>query len=134
MKNKSSLERSQRILNQLQKKYPGKTVFDLDEEGQHFICEIEPSSEHSEFDRAVEVIIKSRPHKHQKMKQRYTIVSGHLELHIGSQIQNLGPGETYTITPGTVHWATSHDECWVEIYSEPGWTKEDHILVTLQEN
>jgi mannose-6-phosphate isomerase-like protein (cupin superfamily) len=102
----------------------------LDGRGLHFVCEIEPTSEHPEYDRAVEVIIDSKPHKHLKMKQQYTIISGNLELHVGDRIVKLSKGDEYTINPGLVHWATSNDECWLEIYSTPGWTKKDHIKVS----
>ena len=93
-------------------------------------CEVEPTKDHPEYDRAIEVILSSKPHKHLKMTQNYTILSGKLKLHIrGEQVVMLHPGDKYTIHPGNVHWAVGADECWVEIYSKPGWTKEDHILV-----
>lgn len=63
--------------------------------------------------------------------QYYAILSGTLELHIENSIIKLHPGDKYTIPPKCVHWATSDDECWLEIYSKPGWTKEDHIPVSL---
>lgn len=120
-------ERSERIINQLKTKYPKAKSYDLDGRGQHFVCEVEPVSDHPEYDRAVEVIISSKPHKHLKMKQNYLIISGNLTLHVGDKTISLHAGDTYTIEPGNIHWATSNDECWVEIYSRPGWTKEDHI-------
>jgi len=127
---KESLEqRSSRILNQLRIKYPGKAAYDLDGRGMHFVCEIEPVSEHPEFDRAVEVILSSKPHKHYKMTQYYTVLSGSLELHVRDKAINLKPGEKFTVEPNNTHWAKSDGECWVELYSEPGWTKADHILV-----
>ena len=129
MKKETAEQRSTRILNQLRKKYPGSKVFDLDGRGQHFVCELEPSEDHPAYDRAIEVILSSQPHKHLKMTQDYTILSGSLELHLGNQVVVLHPGDKYTIRPNTVHWATSKDECCVEIYSEPGWTPEDHIPV-----
>jgi quercetin dioxygenase-like cupin family protein len=63
------------------------------------------------------------------MTQRYTIVSGDLELHVENQKIQLKTGDKYTVKPNNIHWAKSDDECWVEIYSRPGWTKEDHVLV-----
>ena len=64
------------------------------------------------------------------MTQNYTIISGELELHIGDKIITLRAGDKYTVYPNNVHWAKSvGEECWLEIYSRPGWTKEDHILV-----
>jgi mannose-6-phosphate isomerase-like protein (cupin superfamily) len=125
----SQTERAERIIKELKNKYPNKAVYDLDGKGTHFVCEIEPVSEHAEYDKAIEVIISSKPHKHSKMTQRYTIVSGDLELHVENQKIQLKTGDKYTVKPNNIHWAKSDDECWVEIYSRPGWTKEDHVLV-----
>lgn len=129
MMNKTSSNRVNRIINQLKEKYPGKNCYDLDGRGLHFVCEIEPVDEHPEYDRAVEVIIASKPHKHLKMTQVYTILSGKLVLHIDDEVINLKPGDTYRVMPGRVHWGESENECWLEIYSTPGWTKEDHIVI-----
>ena len=129
MKKETEKQRTKRILKQIRKKYPGKEVFDLDGRGLHFVCEIEPTKDHPEYDRAVEVILLSKPHKHLKMTQYYTILSGSLELYLGRKKVILNTGDTYTVKPGTVHWAKSDDECWLEIHSKPGWTQEDHILV-----
>ncbi len=129
MKQETPQQRSSRILKLLNSKYPGKAAYDLDGRGMHFVCELEPVSDHPEYDRAIEVIIQSKPHKHLKMTQKYTVISGTMELHIGEKTITLKTGDKYTIYPGDVHWATSDDECLVELYSEPGWTKEDHIVV-----
>jgi len=129
MKKETKKQRTARILKQLNNKYPGKKAWDLDGNGQHFACAIDPADDHPEYDTCIEVIIKSRPHKHMKMTQYYTITSGTLKLHVGDKTIKLNPGDKYTVQPGTVHWAESDKECWAEIYSEPGWTKEDHIPV-----
>jgi len=129
MNTETPQQRSSRIIKQLQDKYPGKDVYDLDGRGMHFVCELEPVTEHREYDRAVEVIIQSKPHKHFKMTQYYTVISGNMEFHVGDKIIKLNPGDKYTVLPGNVHWAISNNECMVELYSEPGWTQEDHIVV-----
>ena len=129
MEKETSKQRTDRILNQLKEKYPDAKAFDLNGRGKHFVCEVEPTKDHPEYDRAIEIIIKSQPHKHLKMTQYYTLLSGTLELHIGEKVVILRSGDKYMIPPGNVHWALSNDECWVEIYSKPGWTKEDHIPV-----
>jgi mannose-6-phosphate isomerase-like protein (cupin superfamily) len=135
MSNKETKEqRSKRILSQLREKYPGKKAFDLDGRGKHFACEIEPTQEHPEYDRAIEVIISSQPHKHLKTTNYYTVISGTLELHVENKTIILKPGDSYTVEPGKIHWAKSDNECWAEIYSEPGWTKEDHIPVDNSDN
>ncbi|MCX6732264.1 MAG: cupin domain-containing protein [Candidatus Roizmanbacteria bacterium] len=125
----SMKDRSARILSLLSDRYPGKKAYDLDGRGLHFVCEVEPVEEHPEYDKAVEVIMVSKPHKHHKMTQLYTILQGSLELHVGDTTVQLKSGDTYTVKPNNVHWAKSEDECWLEIYSKPGWTKEDHILI-----
>lgn len=122
-------QHSKRIIDSLLEKYPGKKAYDLDGRGEHFVCEVEPVTDHPEYDKAVEVIISSRPHKHLKMTQYYTILSGILELHLGEKVVKLQTGDKYTIRPNNIHWARSDKECWIEIYSTPGWTKEDHIVV-----
>ncbi len=128
-KNESTQQRTERILNELKEKYPNTAVYDLDGRGLHFLSEVEPVSDHPEYDRAIEVIISSKPHKHLKMTQYYKIIQGNLNLHIEDNLITLQPGDKYKVQPGIVHWAESDNECWVEIYSEPGWTKEDHIVV-----
>jgi mannose-6-phosphate isomerase-like protein (cupin superfamily) len=120
---------SRRILQLLQEKYPGKECYDLDGRGLHFVCEVEPVSEHPEYDTAVEVIIKSKPHKHLKMTQRYRVLTGSMELNVENEVIELKQGDSYVITPGKVHWATSDGKSIVELYSVPGWTKEDHITL-----
>lgn len=129
MRTETKEERAERILSLLKEKYPNANALDLDGSGQHFVSEVEPADEHPEWDRAIEVIIKSKPHKHHKMTQQYTILEGSLTLHVDNETIELKPGDTYTVKPGLVHWAESDGECWLEIYSEPGWTPEDHIPV-----
>jgi len=130
MQGETPEQRSIRVIKELKQKYPGKKAYDLDGRGLHFVCEVEPVEEHPEFDRAVEVIILSRPHKHFKMTQQYTILKGNLELHVDGKTINLKAGDEYIVHPNNVHWAKSvEDECWVEIFSQPGWTQEDHIVI-----
>jgi hypothetical protein len=128
MEDKTILKRSERIINELKEKYPSASVWDVDGSGKHFVAEVEPSKDHPEYDRAIEVIISSKPHKHLKMIQEYKVIVGDLELHLGDRVVILCQGEKHIIRPGIIHWANG-DECWVEIYSTPGWTKEDHIQI-----
>ncbi len=124
--------RSARIIKELQERHPRKNTFDLDGQNSHFVCEVEPTSDHPEYDRAIEVIIASQPHKHSHTTQWYTILKGDLRLYIDDKVTVLHPGDKITITPNQIHWAESKNECWVEILSKPGWTKEDHIPVDLK--
>lgn len=132
MENETREQRTARILGLLKEKYPNAKALDLDGSGSHFVSEVEPAEDHPEYDRAIEVIFKSKPHKHLKMTQQYKILSGTLQLHIEKNTITLKPGDTYTVHPGLVHWAESSDECWLEIYSEPGWTPKDHIPVSIE--
>lgn len=128
--NKETIEqRTNRVLKLLKDKYPEKDSYDLDGRGLHFVCEVEPVSEHPEYDTAIEVIIKSKPHKHLKMTQRYTVLEGSMDLYVEDEEIHLEKGGQYVIVPGRVHWATSDGKSLVELYSVPGWTKEDHIVV-----
>lgn len=129
MKDETIQERTERILKELKDRYPDRKSYDLDGRGMHFVCEVEPVEEHPDYDKAVEVIIESIPHKHLKMTQYYTILSGNLEFHDGNEVLVLHTGDKHTVSPGNIHWAKSENECWLEIYSTPGWTKEDHIRV-----
>jgi mannose-6-phosphate isomerase-like protein (cupin superfamily) len=121
--------RSERIIAELNRRYPQASAYALGDSATHFVSEIEPSKDHPEYDRAIEVILKSKPHKHNKMTQSYKVLSGTLALQVEDQVIHLKPGDTYVVKPGLVHSAESTDECWLEIYSEPGWTAEDHIVV-----
>jgi mannose-6-phosphate isomerase-like protein (cupin superfamily) len=129
MNNETIDERTKRILALLQEKYPTKDSYDLDGRGLHFVCEVEPVSEHPEYDTAIEIIIKSKPHKHLKMTQRYTVITGSMVLHVEDEAIQLKQGDKFVVTPGKTHWATSDGKSLVELYSVPGWTKEDHIRV-----
>lgn len=131
MKQETIQQRSERILRLLKEKFPQANAFAMDEEYNHFVSEVEPTKDHPEYDKAVEVIIKSKPHKHLKMRQNYKILSGSLKLYTGAKVTELNIGDTFTIFPGITHWAESDNEAWVEIVSHPGWTKEDHIPTKL---
>src|SRR3989344_1231178 len=85
MRKETAEQSSGRIIAELKNKYPDKKAYDLDGRGLHFVCEVEPVTEHPKYDRAVEVILSSKPHKHLKMSQYYTILSGTLSLHLGSE-------------------------------------------------
>ena len=129
----TSEQRSARILGNLKAAYPKAKSFDLDGRGEHFVCEVEPTQDHPAYDVAIEVIISSRPHKHQRSTQYYEVLSGTLTLHLDEQIVYLQAGQKFSIAPGIVHWGTSNDECCLKIRSEPGWTAEDHIPVELSQ-
>lgn len=130
-KSETAQQRAQRILKELAKHYPGKNAFAMNNKNLHFACEIEPATDHPEFDRCIEVVIQSEPHFHRKMTQSYTIIRGKLELHIDNKTVILQEGDGYVVKPNQIHWAKGIDcECWYENYSTPGWTPDDHILAS----
>lgn len=130
MSGETTTERAARILGVLRSAYPGKRCYDIDGRAMHFVCEVEPGADHPGYDKAVEVIISSSPHKHKRTTQRYVVLSGTLELHLNDASIRLRPGDTYTVQPEIVHWGKSNDEAVVEIYSTPGWTAEDHLTAS----
>lgn len=116
------------LIAELNKKYPGKSVFTHDEtDAVEILCEVEPSSDHPEYSNAVAVIDRSIPHTHHKTTETYKVTKGSLVLHVGKESITLNEGESYVITPGNEHWAEGN-ETWIEAYSEPGWTFEDHVI------
>jgi len=126
---KTILNTKNQIFKYMQSSYPHSKFYDLDGREKHFVCEIEPVDKHPEFDTAVEFIIESKPHKHLVMTQRYYIIQGKLQLFIDGKSINLKKGDRITIQKGQTHWAKSKNGCFVEIFSSPGWTKKDHIVV-----
>lgn len=92
------------------------------------LCEIEPTSHHSEYSKVIAVIDRSKPHYHKATKETYKILKGSLKLFIEGDLIELEAGDEYEIPVNKVHWAYG-DESWVECYSKPGWTIEDYIEV-----
>lgn len=119
---------SKKIIEELKKKYPSKKIIKNDEDNPtEILCEVDPSVNHPEYSLAVAVINKSLPHVHKKSKETYKVTKGRLILFIDAKSHELHEGEELVIEPGQIHWAEG-DETWIECYSEPGWTFEDHIL------
>ena len=118
-----------RVISELKQKYPGKKNIKNDEENPtEILCEVEPASEHPEYSLAVAVIDKSEPHYHQISKETYKIIKGKLILVVDGKEIVLNEGASFEIQPGQVHSARGN-ETWIEAYSEPGWTFEDHLLI-----
>jgi len=119
---------SKKVIEELEKKYPEKKIIKNDEDNPtEILCEIEPSTNHPEYSLAIAVIDKSAPHTHKKSKETYKVIRGKLALYIDSEKHELSEGEELVINPDQTHWAEGN-ETWIECYSEPGWTFEDHIL------
>ena len=114
-----------KVIGELESKYPGKSVFPTETE---IICEITPSSLHLGHSLAISVLDSNLPHYHRVTIETYKVIKGKLTLYLGDETIILNEGESQVITPGVVHWAEGN-ETWVECYSTPGWTPDDHILV-----
>lgn len=122
---------TQKIIQELQEKYPGKEiVLDSEDNPTEIICEIEPTSEHPERSTAMAIVGKSKSHYHKKTTEIYEAVKGELIIYKDGKKYVLAEGEKITIEPGIVHSAEG-DEAWFLTYSEPGWTLEDHIILPL---
>lgn len=119
-----------KVVSKLKKKYPGKKVVITDlQNPTEIICEVDPTEEHPTWSRAIAVVDSIRPHYHKKLTETYKVIKGKLIHYLGKESTQLNPGEKIVIPPGEIHWATGN-ETWFEVYSEPGWIPEDHILVT----
>lgn len=116
-----------KVINKLKEKYPGKKIIAIPNDNPtEILCEVDPSLEHPDYSLAVAVIDKSEQHLHKKSKERYKIVKGKLSLFVDGTEHKLKEGEELVIEPNQLHWAEGN-ETWIECYSEPGWTLEDHI-------
>ena len=119
---------TKKIVQELKKKYPSKKIILNDKKNpSEIICETEPSSKHPQYSAAIAVIDKTEAHYHKKAAEIYYVLKGSLNLYIDQKKYVLGPEEFRVIPPKTTHWAQGK-KTWVLVYSEPGWTKEDHYL------
>lgn len=120
---------AENVVNQLKSQYPGRPIVKNNRvKPTEILCEIDPTKGYPEYSLAVAVIDKSIPHYHKKLKEEYKVIRGNLTLHVNNKIVNLKQGDKYTILPHQTHWAEGN-ETWIECYSQPGWTIEDHIFL-----
>ncbi len=118
---------TRKVVRELKRKYPRKNVVITDPENPtEVICETLPGKDYSE---AIVVIDEIRPHYHKALTETYEIMKGELTHFLGEKKRILKEGESVVIPAGSVHWAEG-DEVWFKVTSTPGWTPEDHILVT----
>jgi mannose-6-phosphate isomerase-like protein (cupin superfamily) len=116
------------IIKELMEKYPGKTVIKNDiEDPTEILCEVKPTADHPTFSLAIAVIDKSTPHFHKKCSEEYSVMRGKLLLHVDGKTIPLKAGQTFSVRPRQIHWAEGN-ETWVACFSQPGWTKEDHVV------
>jgi len=117
------------IIARLKREYPGKSiVLNPEVNPTEILCEIEPSSKHSEYSEAIAYINSSSPHRHLKATETYKVESGRLTLYLDGVSKTVSEGQSAVIKPKVIHWA---DGDWAKVWvrSEPGWTFEDHLQV-----
>ena len=120
---------TQKVIEELKKKYPGKTIIlDPPENPSEIICEIDSTADHPEKSVALAIVGKSKPHYHKKSTEIYEALKGVLTVYKSGKKHILKEGEKITIEPNIIHSAEGN-EAWFLTYSKPGWTFEDHILV-----
>jgi mannose-6-phosphate isomerase-like protein (cupin superfamily) len=119
-----------KVMGELKKKYPGKKVIVTDPDNPtEVICEIDPGEEKSE---AIGVIDKTGLHYHKVSTEVYEVNKGELTMFIDGQKKVVREGERIELKPGMKHEAFGK-ETWIKVYSTPGWTLDDHILVRNEE-
>ena len=120
---------TKRVIKQLKKKYPGKKIIvNTPDDPTEIICEIEATQDHPDYSLAIAVIGRIRPHYHKKLTETYKVMKGDLKHYMDGKLTLVKEGEIVKISPGVIHWAEGV-EVWFEVFSKPGWTPEDHILV-----
>lgn len=116
------------VISQLEKQYPGKTIISIPSENPtEILCEIDPTTFHSDYSVAISVIDKSSAHVHKITTEEYEVLKGSLTLYKDGKKYILSEGELITIQPNEVHYAIG-DETWIKATSHPGWITSDHIL------
>lgn len=120
---------TQKIIKQLQQKYPGKKIIlNPPEHPTEIICELSPTSEHPEKSIALAIVGSSKPHYHKNSTEIYEAQKGILRVYVNGEKHILQEGEKITIKPNTTHYVEG-DEAWFLTHSSPGWMFEDHIVV-----
>jgi mannose-6-phosphate isomerase-like protein (cupin superfamily) len=118
---------AQEIIEYFKKTYPDKNILALPEDNPtEVICEIDPTTDHPNYDVAIAAIKESEPHFHLQSIEVYEVLDGELELSVGDKIIKLNKGDKYIINPPLVHSAKGNFTL-VKATSKPGWTPEDHI-------
>lgn len=117
------------VIRYFSETYPGKNIVCLPEDDPNeIICEVDPSVEHPEYNKAIAAIHKSEPHYHKEAVETYHVLRGELHLFVNEVEHILKPGDVFVVHPNEVHYAVG-DFTLVEVDSEPGWTPDDHYLM-----
>jgi len=119
----------QKITVKLKSLYPGRKVIVTDPlSPTEVICEVEPTAKHPKWSAAIAVIDSTRRHYHKKLTETYHVIEGSLNIYLNGRLRRLHHGNVIKVLPKTIHWSTGK-ETWVYVYSQPGWTPADHILI-----
>ncbi len=118
-----------KVLEELKATYPGKRIL-LNDRTQctEILCEVDPTSAHPTYSKAIAVVDKIKPHFHNLTTETYEVIKGTLTLSIDGISREMNEGDTVTITPGQVHEARG-SETWISCISKPGWKHSDHHIV-----
>ncbi|MDP2638389.1 MAG: hypothetical protein Q8P26_04990 [Candidatus Levybacteria bacterium] len=84
----------EKIKDELRNKYPNKKI--LLNPGE-IICEIEPTSKHPKYSKAIAVVDQSIPHFHIKATEEYTVLKGTLILTVDGKDIHFPEGQSYII-------------------------------------
>jgi len=119
-----------KIAAQLKSKYPEANLFIDNSDGfAEVLAEVEPAADHETHSVAIAVAGKSRPHYHNKLTETYEVIKGTLVVFVDGAKHVLTESESITIAPGSQHWVDC-DEAWFRVSSSPGWTIEDHKIIS----
>lgn len=119
-----------KVISRLNNEYPGKNIIKNDEEHPtEIIREIEPTENHPEHSIAIAVIDQSLPHYHKKTVETYEVMEGELIVIVDGTEYKLNKDEKLIIKPESIHSARGNQTI-VRVSSKPGWTFEDHILIS----
>lgn len=123
------------VLIEILRRYPDAQIKTIPRGAKYpseFIVVPEPTENHPEWSMGVSYVQSSRRHYHEKTRELYVVEQGEIDLFIGSESLVLGPGNWHEVPENTVHWVCATLKCAyaiVRIYSNPGWTLQDHHLV-----
>lgn len=111
------------VIKKLKELHPGvNIVLNPENIPTEIVAEVDPRN-----GRAVAVIDKSAVHHHNHTKEKYTVLSGAIDIYIDGKKHHLETNEVLSIEPGQSHYAEG-SETWVEVIAIPPWSPEDHIL------
>lgn len=121
---------TKKIIEEIKKQYPGKNIApNREKDPTEILVEVEPATNHPEYSIAISVVDKTEVHLHHKTAEIYQVIKGTLTLVKNGRSTVLKEGEVDIIKPGEAHYAIG-TETWVRVYSEPGWTAQDHIAMS----